>query len=139
MAGVTGFNLLPQLIDLIHNTVEDTVVQVCLQIQQNAKALAPVDTSFLQSSIYTSTKDGDTYGAGFGDPPGDATTLEDIGPPPDSGTGYVAVAASYGIYQEFGTRKMGAQPYLIPALEMEKAAFEGGAYLTQAIGGMSTP
>jgi HK97 gp10 family phage protein len=134
MGGVSFTNLIPSVITTLANASDATVVEACLQIQAMAKQMAPVDTSFLQSSIYTETSKGSTYGEGMEAPPGDAYALDDIGAPPDSHTGYVAVAANYGIYQEFGTRKMGAQPYLIPAAESVRSAFEGGTLLTQALG-----
>ena len=32
----------------------------------------------------------------------------------------------YGIYQEFGTSRMGAQPFMVPALERERPVFLRG-------------
>jgi HK97 gp10 family phage protein len=42
--------------------------------------------------------------------------------------GFVGSAVDYAIYQEFGTRKMKAQPFLVPAVEIVK-----GANLVEAI------
>jgi len=35
-------------------------------------------------------------------------------------SGFVGTAVDYGIYQEFGTRKMKAQPFIIPAVDIVK-------------------
>ena len=92
MGGVTSFNILAQVAATIANATDDAVVAVCKQIQQTAQGTVAYDTGFLASSIYTETKEGSTYGVGAMAPPGDAYMLEDIGAPPDSHTGYVAVA-----------------------------------------------
>lgn len=65
-------------------------------IEADAKTLAPVDTGNLRSSI----------GVDFGD------LSAIIGP-----------GANYGIYVEFGTSRMGPQPYLFPALERRAPGF----------------
>ena len=51
MGGVTGFDFLPQIITKLSNASDETVVEACLQIQQMAQQLAPLDTGFLASSI----------------------------------------------------------------------------------------
>lgn len=61
-------------------------------IEAQAKARAPVDTGFLRSAI-----EGSMTG----------TT-----------SGVVVSNAHYSIFQEFGTYRMAARPYMVPAVEM---------------------
>jgi HK97 gp10 family phage protein len=62
-----------------------------------ARFLAPVDTGFLKSSIIN----------------------RKVAPYHHK----VRVGAHYGVYVEYGTRHMAAQPYFRPAIEMQKAIF----------------
>lgn len=67
-----------------------------MDIQRDAKILAPVDTGNLRSSISTDYTGDGRHG----------TMTAEIGP-----------TAHYGIYLEFGTSKMRAQPFLFPATD----------------------
>lgn len=70
-------------------------------IEADAKRLAPVDTGALKNSIFTTVSRSGT------------TTTGEIGP-----------SANYGAYQEFGTSRMGAQPYMRPAFDNHEPAFQ---------------
>lgn len=70
-----------------------------LSVERTAKQRAPVDTGNLRNSISTSISAG-------------GMTAE-IGP-----------TASYGVYVEYGTRRMSPQPYMGPALEANAPMFE---------------
>lgn len=76
------------------------VQAVCAQTKRDAQILAPVDTGNLRNSITyeTSLKLGGTSGV--------------VGP-----------TAEYGAYVEFGTSRMGPQPYMGPATERGAASF----------------
>lgn len=63
------------------------------RVEVDAKYLCPVDDGTLRASI-NSRVEGDV--------------------------GIVGTNVEYAIYQEFGTIKMGAQPFLFPALEMNR-------------------
>lgn len=65
-------------------------------IEADAKAMAPVDTGYLRSSIST------TF----------TGVSAEVGP-----------TAHYGIYVELGTSRMAAQPYLFPAADRHEEAF----------------
>ena len=65
-------------------------------IEADAKGLSPVDTGFLRNSISTTISGDGRFG--------EITAV--IGP-----------TAEYGIYQELGTSKMPAHPYLAPAFD----------------------
>lgn len=80
--------------------VEKTIIESCLKVQAQAVALAPVDTANLRNSIgYVTTRAKD----------GDLTVR------PAKMEGYVGTPVFYGVYQEFGTRRMAPQPFLRPA------------------------
>jgi len=83
---------------------KEVVVKQCAKIAAQAKQLAPVDTGNLKGSIGYKTKEKETAEPA-------------LSPKPNKNIGYVGSAKEYAVYQEFGTRKMQAQPYLRPAVE----------------------
>jgi HK97 gp10 family phage protein len=68
------------------------------KIERTAKNLCPVDTGTLRSSIHAKPLWGSTYKHG----------------------GVVYTAVEYAGYQEFGTSRMRAQPYMRPAFNIER-------------------
>lgn len=76
------------------------VHDTAFRIERDAKMLAPVDTGFLRTSIGAQMT-------------GELSAV-------------VSVGAEYGLYQELGTSKMPAQPFLTPAVEQNRADFEQG-------------
>lgn len=84
---------------------EKSVIEACLKVMSQAKKLAPKDTGRLRDSISYKT----------------TTSSEgDLDVNPKEYEGYVGTNVGYGIYQEFGTRKMVAQPFLRPAIGILK-------------------
>lgn len=67
-------------------------------VNGEAKDIVPVDSGNLRSSIHGLVEDGNT---------------KEI-------TGKVATSTEYAPYVEFGTSKMGAQPFLWPALRLNQ-------------------
>lgn len=74
--------------------VNAEVTRIAIDVETEAKRLAPVDTGNLRASI--------NHVSGYGDQ----------GP-----VAYVGTDVPYAIYQELGTWKMRAQPFLRPALQ----------------------
>lgn len=74
----------------ITNKLSEGVAESCKVVEADAKAMCPVDTGGLRKSI-TSEVSGTT--------------------------GVVGTNKEYAMYVEFGTYKMAAQPYLVPALK----------------------
>ena len=70
---------------------ERVIESAAFQVEAEAKVKAPVDTGALKNSIHTEEKGRQTY--------------------------WVADGVEYGIYQEFGTHKMAAHPFMMPAVE----------------------
>jgi len=85
---------------------EIAVTKACMKVSNQAKALAPVDEGLLRTSIGYVSKDGSKG----------ELNLKPGGP----GIGYVGTPVKYGVWVEFGTRFMRAQPYLRPAAEILK-------------------
>lgn len=87
---------------------------VGLKIEADAKRKSPVDTSRLKSSISTNWS-----GSGLpeGKTGGQAKSGDGVGQPggPKGLAVVVGTNVKYAPYQEFGTRKMSAKPYLFPA------------------------
>lgn len=75
--------------------LESIVAMAAMTIESEAKQLAPVDTGHLRASIGAVQE-------------GRATWV-------------VRAAAHYALYVEMGTRYMGAQPYMRPAIERARA------------------
>jgi len=93
-------------------------------IRDRARAYAPVDTGALRQSISVTTKE---Y-SDFGENTLKAAQLRDetiLGEPTVTTQDVVITAPMhYAHYQEFGTRRNPAQPFLIPAFEDVTANFE---------------
>jgi HK97 gp10 family phage protein len=98
VAGKTGatirvvYNNLPKLPAEIKTGVKAEIHRAGFDIEARAKAKVPVLTGTLRRSI--------------------TTQLEN-----DGMTAVVGPSVEYGIYVEFGTRRMGARPYMRPAAE----------------------
>ena len=79
----------------------DAIYDAVTKTLRDAKENAPVDTGYLRRSIFMEIdQSGDSY------------------------TGTVYCGAEYGLYLEFGTYKMFAQPFLFPAFERQMAQLE---------------
>lgn len=76
--------------------------KTALDIEADAKELAPVDTGDLQNSISTTITGDGRHGS----------MSAEIGP-----------TVEYGIYQEYGTSRMAAQPYMGPAYDRRVAGY----------------
>jgi len=106
------------------------VRKAAFDIQADAQTMAPVDTGALRNSIYTVTDRGSDYSTALSQAMSanpDAAILPAISPEEasvDDLTAIVAVGAEYGIYVEMGTSRQAAQPYLGPAAEGQRQAFE---------------
>ena len=74
-----------------------TMEKACLLVERDAKRMCPVDTGRLRASL-----------------------SHEIERSKDGTVGRVGTNVEYGVYVEYGTRKMSAKPYLRPALENNK-------------------
>lgn len=79
----------------LRETVEDRLQKSGLIVSNQAKIFSPVDTGRLRSSL-TYEVEGDTV--------------------------YIGTNVKYGVYQELGTRRMQAQPFLVPGINAARPA-----------------
>lgn len=115
------YNLIPEIGEKLEVAASQILRKAAFDCEAAAKGNAPVDTGYMRDSIYTRTNTSSSYGR-VGEPPPGAELLPEV-EKPDRGTAIVAVGANYGIFVEFGTSKMAAQPYLIPAAEAVGPSF----------------
>ena len=93
-------------------------------VQQRAKSLAPVDTGLLRASI--------TFEV--------SPNQVDIGVHAGEHPGHHGADTAYFCYQELGTRRNRAQPYLVPGLQQSRSAIEkcySGASPRGRLGGIA--
>lgn len=98
------------------NTLK-VVEDIGAAVVEEAKRLAPVEEGDLRDSIYMRTP------AENNRPSVDAESGNfDLPAPVDEMSVTVGPSVMHGIYQEFGTSKMAAQPYMAPAAAKVKQA-----------------
>src|SRR5260221_14171422 len=125
----TSFNHWGEIANNLRPALKRVVRKTAKEIAAGAAIFAPVDTGFLQASIYVQTSTSSTYGKGghVNMTPYQALhhdLLPETDPPTDDLTAHVAVGASYGIYVEYGTRFMPAQPFFEPAVALAQPVFD---------------
>jgi HK97 gp10 family phage protein len=89
---------LRELIALVRPKAAQIVKATAFKVERAAKMLAPVDTGAMRNSIR-------------------AEPVDDL-------TWQVSVGQEYAPFVEFGTSRMAAQPFLVPALEAHRAEME---------------
>jgi len=86
--------------------------EIGLIVEGQARALCPIDTGRLSGSITTQSKTNGT------NPRPPAGTTDVIQKPSSDNEVLVGTAVGYGPYQEFGTIRNQAQPFLRPSLDL---------------------
>lgn len=115
MAGKTGVtvrivsNRLPEISAAIRPAVVAEVKRATFDVEARSKALVPVKTGTLRRSIHSVFENGGL-------------------------TGIVGPSVLYGKFVEFGTRHMGARPYMRPAAEQGLPKF--AAAVKRALAGL---
>ncbi|NOZ27964.1 MAG: HK97 gp10 family phage protein [Chloroflexi bacterium] len=92
------FNRFPEIARRAPETTRAAVAKAAHDIEAHAKMVVPVDTGNLKNSIHT--------------------VIE-----ADGFRGVVATGVEYAPYVEYGTRRMGAKPYMTPAAERVRPEF----------------
>lgn len=95
----------PASVQIVKKTAFDAEANIKANIRQNGQ----VDSGFMLNSVYTVTSDGSTY-------QGRADALPEVPPVPNDLTAYVAVAARYAVYQNYGTRFLPPRPFFEPGI-----------------------
>jgi HK97 gp10 family phage protein len=116
------FNHFPEIRAKLVVAISQAVRKAAFDIQAQAEVLAPLQSGFLRNSIYVVTSDSSSYGDAQPMVAGQVV-LPEVEAPSSPTEAIVAVGASYGIYQEYGTVHMPAHPYLLPALEAVQPTF----------------
>jgi len=111
--------LKPACAEVVKETAFDCQDAIAAQISANGQ----IDTGFMYSSVYNRTADGSTYGQ-TGTPPGDSYLLPEVEAPANDQEAYFAVAANYGIFQNYGTRFLPARPFFEPGVERVRPEFD---------------
>lgn len=94
----------------LKQSVKENVREICEDIRDDAKAIVPVDTGSLKSSIRLQVRPRPTaHKISFGVSAGGYVTN------PRTGR-----KVNYAAFVEYGTRKMAARPYMRPAIEKHK-------------------
>lgn len=132
----SGFNNLPLVVTLLPKVANQLVRKGAFDVQAQAQANAPVQTGYLKNSIYTLTDHGEstydvakTAAEATEDAEGRAflDQVEKPIAPVGGARAVVAVGANYGVFVEEGTSHATAQPYLQPAVDQVKPAYEAAA------------
>lgn len=146
---VITHNRFPEIAAKLPVETDAAVRKAAHDVEGNAKARVPVDTGALKNSIYTKTNKGDAvegtlnYSQAKSEAEAKAKTknrnvtfLPEVPTPPEI-SAIVAVSVEYGAAVEFGRARgfgglaggaeaggLGAQPYMTPAAEIVRPAFE---------------
>lgn len=123
------FNHFAQLGEALHEAskqvVKKTAFDLKAQIQANIRSNGQIDTGFMVNSPYVVTSDNSDYQGG-------QNALPEVGAPGNDTTAYVAVAASYAIYQNYGTVHMPGRPFFEPAIDAIRPGFEAACGAIEA-------
>jgi len=124
----TTYNHFPQIAsaldDVLGQVVRKTAFDLQANMQAQIRANQQIDTGFMVNSVYVRTSDESTY-ATSGDPVKKGQKkLDEVEAPPDTHTAYVGVGASYGYWQNYGTSRIPARPFLEPSIAQTMPAFE---------------
>ena len=93
VGGVTlDTRVLDAMIRDLDRNADQVLHSIALQVEAEAKPLAPVDTGALVNSIHTEKVEDGLY--------------------------RISDGVEYGIYQELGTSRMAAQPFMVPAISI---------------------
>lgn len=115
IAARVAFNHTKAIQGELKENASKVIRKTLLDVLADAAALAPVDTGALKNSLSPSGE-----GNVFDMKPGDLF-------------GVAGTSLEYAGFVEFGTRRMAAQPYLTPAAERQRPAFEAAmAHLLKA-------
>jgi hypothetical protein len=98
---------------VVKKTAADGQANVQAKIRSNGQ----IDTGFMLNSVYHVTADGSTYQGG-------ANALPEVARPSSPTEAYVAVAAKYGIHQNYGTRYQPGRAFFEPGMQATQASFE---------------
>lgn len=114
----TVTNRIPLFLHSMDDAVQKGVDATAYAVQGTAQRMAVYRTGTMRRSIHVITPTTSGYERALPKAGQDVEIVSEA-PRPAKHTALVGVAVLYGKFVEFGTRYMGARPYLIPAFELE--------------------
>ena len=114
-----GWNHFGDVAKSLDDVIDDIIGKTCLDAESGYKATiqanGQVDTGNMLNSCFSVTSHGSTYSDG-----------PDREPPPFAGKhqGFAGIAASYSIFQNYGTSRIPARPFFEPVTERVMSAME---------------
>jgi phage gpG-like protein len=122
--------------------VRKTAFDLQAAMQAKMRSNGQIDTGFMVNSVYVRTFDESTYGRTLTRKTtaskktgklskrqgrllvASADMMDEVERPPNNKTAYIAVAAPYGFWQNYGTHKQPARPFLEPSVDLVRPDFE---------------
>ena len=107
--------------------VDKAIRATAFDVQGNAQSMAAVDTGAMRASIFTKTHSSNGFEDAGGEALGHNNEVEIDDPTPTDCplmTAYIAPGVNYAYFQEFGTSKMAAHPFMTPAIEKADEDFD---------------
>jgi HK97 gp10 family phage protein len=112
------FNKLAQALPgVLSQVVRKTAFDGQGHIQEQIRANDQIDTGFMFNSVYVVTSEETTYKGG-------AEALPPVDKPENNQEAYVAVAAKYAQFPNYGTRFQPAKPFFEPGMEKTRKGFD---------------
>lgn len=148
-----SFNDFPKVVAAMEKAqaqvIKKTAFDLQAAMQAKIRANGQIDTGFMVNSVYVRTYSSSTYASALlrktrlsqkptksGKPRTHTkrqigllkgmseSMLPEVERPENKHTAYVCVAASYGFWQNYGTHRLPARPFLEPSVELVRPEFE---------------
>ena len=124
----TSFNHFPAIAsaldDALSQVVRKTAFDLMANMQAQIRANHQIDTGFMWGSVYVRTSTESNYSQTAEPIKKGQYKLEEVESPPDRHTAYVGVAANYAYFQNYGTSRIPARPFLEPSIATTNPQFE---------------
>src|SRR6266568_6880754 len=110
---------------VLGQVVRKTAFDGLAHMQSFIRANGQIDTGYMINSGYVVTDTESTYSGG-------AKALPEIPRSDSPTTAYVAIAAFYAFWQNYGTRYIPGRPFAEPGIEATRASFEAACAAIEA-------
>jgi HK97 gp10 family phage protein len=114
-----------RIVKNLDSNFETILEGIAFEIERTAKPLTRIRTGALRGSIHTRTRKGSTL-QGFPNPEG--AEVSDLPSPSGNVIAIIGTGVEYAVYQELGTSRMSAQPFLGPAVESVSRKVNEGTF-----------
>ncbi len=124
-----SFNHFNQIADALPQVLSQVVRKTAFDglghMQGFIRSNGQIDTGFMVNSGYVVTSEESTYQGG-------ANALPEIPKAENPTTAYIAWAAFYAFFQNYGTRFMPGRPFVEPGIEATRPGFEAACRAIEA-------